>query len=146
MKVILLKTVKNLGQIGDIKEVNNGHAMNYLIPQKFAEIATKHSLMVLESQKRKIIKNKQKEKISKNSIVKKINRKSFDIKVKTDEKGTLYAGLDKKKIILELEKLGFNLDPKELLLQESIKKTGNYTVHLCINDQKAKIKLKIVKQ
>ena len=143
MKIILLKTVPGFGQAGDIKGVSDGYARNFLIPQGLANITTKHSLTMLEAQKRKKIKSEKLKVRSKKLIAKKISGKEFEIKAKADDKGTLYAKVDVKVIASELEKQGYIIGVDEIILDKAIKKAGEYEVELKIENEKVKIKLDI---
>ncbi len=141
MKVILLKNVNKLGRSGDIKEVNEGYARNFLIPQGLAEIATKHSIRVRKNQVFKKKRLEQKNKNKKQNLFNKIKGKSFEIKAKADEKGTLYAGLDAKNLAQELNLLGFEINPEEILLKEKIKSLGEYNIDLKILNYQTSIKI-----
>ena len=141
MKIILLKPVKNLGQAGEIKEVNNGYARNFLIPQGLADVVTKHSLSVIEAQKRKREKQKKQAEAIKIKLAKKIANQEFVIEVKTDKKGTLYAKLDAKAIARKLNEQGIEVEAKEIDLGGPIKKAGEYNLNLKLAGQAAKIKL-----
>ncbi|MFH1522760.1 MAG: 50S ribosomal protein L9 [Patescibacteria group bacterium] len=143
MKIILLKETKGLGHAGEIKEVKVGYALNFLIPEGFADMATKHSLNVLKAQENKLIKSKEVEKKSKKAEAKKIDGKFFEVIVKADEKGTMYAKLDAKAVAKELEKEGYKIEAGEIRLDEPIKKIGEYEVGLELGGQKAKIKLEV---
>ncbi len=143
MKVVLLKEVKNLGHVGDVKEVNSGYARNFLIPRGLADMVTKHSMGVLESQKNKRERIKKVQFKSKKLLAKKIDRKKFKIEAKADEKGSLYAKLDSKAIVRELEKQGYDIELNEVIIKENIKKIGDYTVDLKLGGEKAKIKLEV---
>jgi len=143
MKVVLLKEVRGLGHQGDIKEVKQGYARNFLIPHGLADILTKHSLSVIEQQKKKREKSKKVEVRSKKLLAKKINGNSFMILAKADDKGTLYAKVDAKVIAGELQKQGFALGVGEVVLEKGIKKVGEYEVVLKIGDDKAKVKLAV---
>ena len=145
MKVILLKEVQGLGRAGDIKQVSDGYARNFLIPQGLADVLTKHTLGMLEAQKMKKVRSEKSEARSKKLLAKKINGKIFTIQVKADEKGTLYAGIDAKAVAQELNKQGFKLEPSEVKLKEAMKKIGEYEVGLELGEEKAKIKLNIEK-
>jgi len=145
MKVILLKEVRGLGHAGEVKETKEGYARNYLIPNGLASIVNKHSIGVAEAQKNKRERLKRLEVKVKKSEAKKIDGKSFEIKVKADEKGTLYAKLDSKNISEELKKQGHNIEPNEIKLAESIKKIGQFEVELNLAGEGAKIKLEVVK-
>jgi len=143
MKVVLLKEVQGLGHAGETREVKTGYARNFLIPQGLADMATRHSLNVLEAQKKKIGKDRKLEIRNKKLEAEKINGKNFEIKVKTDEKGTLYSGLKVKDIATELEKQGYKIGVGEINLKKGIKKAGEYDVELNLGGEKAVIKLEV---
>lgn len=143
MKVILLKEVQGLGHAGDTKEVKDGYARNFLISQGLADMLTKHSLGVLEAQRKKQNRVKGQEVRSKELQAKKINGKSFVIQVKTDDKGSLYAKVDAKTIAGELQKQGYAIEVDEVVLDQAIKKAGEYEVELKLSGEKAKIKINI---
>ena len=146
MEVILLKEVYGLGHAGEVKEVKSGYARNYLIPAGLAFTVTRHNLRMLEAQKKKLIKLELKNNQEKIKLAKKINGQEFEIKVKADDKGTLFAGLDAKVIADELQKQGFFVETKEVILNKAIKKVGEYEVELRLEEKKAKIKIIISKQ
>lgn len=143
MKIVLLKEVPGLGHSGEIKEVKQGYARNFLISQGLADMLTKHSLGVLEAQKKKQNRIKGQEVRSKKSQAKKINGKSFVIQAKTDDKGSLYAKVDAKTIAGELQKQGHAVKVNEVVLDQVIKKVGEYEVGLKLSGEKAKIKINI---
>ncbi len=144
MKVILLKNVNKLGQAGDVKEVNEGYARNFLLPQRLAEIATKHSINVKKNHEAKLKRQEIKKKNKKENLFHKIKGKSFEIKARADEKGTLYAGLDSENLSGELKKQGFEIDPEEILLKEKIKSLGEYDVDLKISNHQTSVKITII--
>ena len=143
MKIILLKKVSKLGHVGDIKEVSNGYARNFLLPNGLADIATKYSVNVKEAQKKKLIKTKQLEEKSKKQAAKNIDGKKIIILVKADDKGTLYAGLNKQAIADEINIQGYKINADELILKKVVKKLGNFDAELKIAGEKVKIILEI---
>lgn len=143
MKIILLKEVPGLGHAGEVKEAKEGYARNFLIPKGMVDVMTKHSLNVLAAQKRKREKVEKLEVRSKKAEAKKINKKNFVIKVKADDKGTLYAKLDVKSIAAELVNQGHKVSQDEIRLKEPIKKIGQYDVELRLAGGKTIIKLKL---
>lgn len=141
MRVLLLKSVKNLGQAGNIKEVNDGYARNFLFPKKLAEPINDHSVMVLAAQKNKKMRLKAEEEKAKRKFVKKINGQSFEIKARSDAKGTLYAGFDSRSLAVELNKLGVKIEPNEILLDAHIKRIGAYEVVIKMSGESARLKI-----
>ncbi|MCX6743441.1 MAG: 50S ribosomal protein L9 [Candidatus Parcubacteria bacterium] len=130
MKVILIKFVPNLGQTGDIKEVSEGYARNYLMPQGLVKIASEKALKELESLKvRKLNAVANKGKKFK-EIARKLNNIKIIIKVKADEKKTLFGSVNVQKIVEELKNRNYNVEPKYIKLDQPIKALGYYDVNL----------------
>lgn len=140
MKVILIENVNNLGNTGDVKEVADGYARNFLIPQKMAEIATGEAVgkAARIKQETEELKNKRTEEL-KNSA-KKIEGKKIIIKAKT--KGEkLFGSVGKKEIA---EKLGNGISEDMVELEENIKATGEKNIDVNLGSNiKAKIKVNI---
>lgn len=127
MKVILLKDVKNLGKKGESKEVADGFARNFLFPQKMAELATEAARQKNQLAMEKNIQAQE-------EALKKIqelaeNLAGSEIVIQAKEKeGKLFGAISKKKIIKELEKKGAFIEEKAILMDETIKETGDYEV------------------
>ena len=143
MKVVLLKNHTKLGQAGDIKEVANGYALNYLIPQKIAAELNKHTLGMLEAQKNKQVRLETKSEAGRLKLAKRITNKTYIIKAKADDKGTLYAGLDAKAVAQELALQKVPLEPKEIKLDKAIKRVGDYKIKIQLAKNIVFINLKI---
>jgi len=146
MKIILLKTVPKLGPAGEIKEVSEGYARNFLIPQGLADIASKHGMGVLEAQKNKKERLKKLNVKKKEKEAEKISNKKFTIKVKTDDKGTLYSKLGAELISQELKKQGYKISAKEVIVEKPIKKIGKYEIKLILHNKNIYIKLEVKKE
>lgn len=143
MKVVLLKNVKNLGKIGEIKEINDGFARNYLIPNVLVKAVNKQDIFVIKAQagKRERLENEDRQK--KIKTLKKINGSVLKIIAKADDTGTLYAKIDKKDILQELAKFGYRVGIDEIILDEPLKRIGSYEIKLEMQNEKAKIILEI---
>ena len=142
MKVIFLKTVNNVASEGEVKEVSNGYARNFLIPQKLAEIATRETMQKVKQkveQKQKKVKTTIKDK---SKLAKALSGLSVSFKAKADEKGTIFAGITPEKIAQELEKQGCHVAPKKIVVHEPIKKLGEYKVS--VNIEKKQVNIKVV--
>lgn len=135
-----------MGRAGDIKEVSEGYARNFLFARGLANIVSKHGLEVLQAQKNKRERiNKLKLK-NKKKLAEKLNGKSFTIKAKADEKGTLYFKVTPKLIVEELARQKLEISEKDLKLIEPIKKIGEYEVGFEIADESGKINLNILSE
>ncbi|MFH0892668.1 MAG: 50S ribosomal protein L9 [Candidatus Falkowbacteria bacterium] len=144
MKIILKKDVKNIGKAGEVRDVNDGYARNFLLPRGLAESATEKSWVAWTERKARKENKEKADAKNKKLLAGKINGRLFKIEAKADEKGTLYAGLDARAIVRELAKQKFSVLPEEIILPEKIKKTGNYTVELDLGGRRVKVKLEIL--
>jgi large subunit ribosomal protein L9 len=128
MKVILIKDIENLGNAGDVKEVANGYARNFLIPGGYIEVATKSA--VERAEKIKI----EKEKVAKKGlkgieeIAEKLESVSITIKAKADDSGKLYAAIKSKEIFKSLNDKGFKISEDKIVIEKPIKELGDYEV------------------
>ncbi len=128
MKVILIKDVQDLGGVGDVKEVADGYARNFLIPGGYVKVATKNA--VKQAEELKIKKEKQaKENLEKaEGAAGKLEGVSVTIKSKTDESGKLYAAVKPEEISKALNDKGFEIDKNKIVIEEPIKEIGDYEV------------------
>jgi large subunit ribosomal protein L9 len=146
MKILILKDTNKLGKKGDIKEVANGYARNFLLPQKIAVIATPMEIKKIEIEKQRQEKN-QKEKIQKaEELKKKIQKIEIEIKAKINEKGTLFAALNKEEIAKALsEKIKQEIISEQIILEKPIKDIGEYKIIVeLFKDIEAEIILKVI--
>ncbi|PKL71981.1 50S ribosomal protein L9 [Candidatus Kuenenbacteria bacterium HGW-Kuenenbacteria-1] len=136
MKILLLQDIKNLGKKGDIKEVANGYATNFLFPQKIATIATAIEIKKIEIKIQKQEKNQEKEIQKAKELKKKIQEIEIEIKAKANEKGVLFASLEKEEIAKVLsKKINQEIKSNQIILEKPIKEIGKYKVNvkLCEN-------------
>lgn len=128
MQVILKKDVQNLGEAGDLINVKDGYARNFLLPQKFAEIATEGALKNREQNLARI-KAKQ-EKLHQQALEKAQEIEKFatlEISAKAGESGKLFGTITTKKLTEELlAKSGIEVDRKNVSLNAPINKVGEY--------------------
>lgn len=128
MQVILKKDVQNLGEAGDLINVKDGYARNFLLPQKVAEIATEGALKNREQNLARI-KAKQ-EKLHQTALetAKKIEAlATLELNAKAGESGKLFGTITTKKLSEELlAKAGVEVDRKNLSLNSPINKVGEY--------------------
>jgi len=142
MRVILLKDVPKIGKKGDIKNISDGYARNFLIPNKLAGPATESSIREAETKIIKAQKNKEKELNAIKSIFEKFKDFQLTIQEKASEAGHLFAGVDEKRIASELKKRGINnIDPKNIKLSSPIKDLGEHDVEIKKEGERGLIKL-----
>jgi|WetSurMetagenome_2_1015567.scaffolds.fasta_scaffold428740_2 large subunit ribosomal protein L9 len=129
MKVILTGDVSNLGKRGDIKEVSEGYARNYLIPKKLVMAATEKSISEIEKKKARE-KQAQAENLDKlKKAASEIKGKEIIIKSK-NRKGKLFGSIGSKEIFTSLGLSSIDLDEKSIRLNTPIKKLGEYKIKL----------------
>lgn len=138
MKVILIKNVSNLGHVGEVKQVSDGFARNFLLPNKLARIATEISIKEMEAKKKQQAKSLESRSKKFKEIAKKINNikiivqakasASAEVSADRDEKKTLFGSITTAKIAEELKKRKYEVDPKYIILEQPIKSLGYYDV------------------
>lgn len=130
MQVILKKDVQNLGEQGELVTVKDGYARNYLLPQNFAEIATKGALQNREHNLARIQAKQEKlhqEALAKAAEIEKVG--NLELAAKAGESGKLFGTITTKKLCEELQaKAGIEVDRKTVSLNAPINKVGNYTM------------------
>ena len=144
MKVILLQSNEHLGEIGEIVNVKSGYARNFLIPKKMASIATEENIAYfkkwIESEQIKEAKTRANIEL----LAKQLDKMTLKFTLKAGENDKLFGSVTSQMISDEIEKLGYSIDKKEIVLDESLKEIGNHFVHINLGeDLKPKVKIKI---
>jgi len=129
MKIILKQNLEKIGQVGDVVEVSDGFARNFLIPRGKAISFTAGNFKQIEYLKKREIEQREGELKEVKELAEKINNISLEIKVKAGEEGKLFGSVTSKDIVETLLKEhGIELDKKKLNLKESLKKLGVHIV------------------
>jgi large subunit ribosomal protein L9 len=128
MKVILVKNVPNLGKAGEVKQVSDGYARNYLFPNKLVKIASELTVREMEQKKNSQLKAVENRAKKFKAIAKKINNIKIIVKAKADEKKTLFGSINAVKIAEELKDRNYVIDSKYIKLEQPIKSLGYYDV------------------
>lgn len=143
MKVILQEDIKNLGAAGEIKDVSNGYARNFLLPRKKAIAATPEAVERIEKTRKEIAKKEKTDKENLEKLAEEIQGKRVIIKVKT-EKGKLFGSVTAKDIAEELKKENLNIDESAIILEKPIKEIGEKEITIELGKNvKAKIILAV---
>ncbi len=147
MRVILLKDVENLGKKYEVKEVKNGYARNFLIPQGLAKPATETALIWLETQKEIEAKKAEEElkKIQEKATA--IDGQELIIPVKMGEEGQLFESIASQKISEKLKELCFEIKKPQIDLKEPIKELGEFPIKIRFeHNLEAEIKVIVVEE
>ena len=125
MKVILQKDVKGSGKKGDIVNVADGYARNYLLKNGLAVVADNKGTTENASQKQADAYHKEQERLKAVALGEKINGKTINMRVKCGENGKLFGAVTSKEIAEELNnKLNIALDKHQIILDGAIKTVG----------------------
>lgn len=146
MKVILKQDIKKVGKIGDVVEVSDGFARNFLIPQGKAISYTKGNFKQIEYLKKKEMDKKEKELNKARELAEKLKNISLEIKVKAGEKDKLFGSVTSKDIsdILSSE-YNIELDRKKIDLKDPLKKLGVYNIPINLyKDVVSQIKINLI--
>ena len=146
MKVILQKDVSNLGDAGDQKEVADGYARNFLLPNRLAIRANEGSAKVIAHQRKLAAVKKDKRVKSMQEIAKAIESKELVILVKVGENDKLFGSVTSLDIANALKKEGIELDKRKIEIPEHIKALGSYQAKVKLADGvTSSIKIKVEK-
>ncbi|MHC4320756.1 MAG: 50S ribosomal protein L9 [Planctomycetota bacterium] len=147
MKILLKKEINKLGNIGDVVDVANGYARNYLLPKKLATVVTKGNIEQINLQ---MLKNedKRKEEIKNLQVLAgEIANISYTITVKTNKEGKLFGSVTANDIAKVLSEKGFQIDEKMVVLETPIKKCDLYNINVILHpDVNAQCRVWIVSE
>ena len=129
MKVVLLEDVKNLGRKGDLVQVAEGHARNYLLPRKLAVEATEGKIKQLAELREAAARKKQREESAAKDLAVRLESILVRVYSKAGEGGKLFGSISNKDVVDALVKdYGIEIDKKKIILKEPIKKVGFYSL------------------
>ena len=143
MKVAFLQNIKGAGQIGDIKNVADGYARNFLLPKKLAVAATIQTEKLAETLKRKREYDDAARKERGLELVQKLANLSLEIKEDANDQGHLYGSVTAKTIAQAIRAKGFDVTPELVNLANHIKTVGEHEVEIELHPE-IKIKIKLV--
>lgn len=147
MKIILTENIASLGEIGQIVNVAPGYARNYLLPRGLALKASGENVRELEHRKRILAAKREKVRQEMLSAAEKLNQVSIQLHRKVAEDDKLYGSVSVVDIANALEEQGFEVDRKNIILEQPIKQLGAYSVPIRMgSDVNANIQLLIEKE
>lgn len=147
MKVILLENIEKLGKEGDVVDVAPGYARNYLILKKKALVSSPGNMKKFEEIKKMKTVKYMKSKEEAEKLAEKLNTLSITAVVKVDENERLYGSVTFPDIAELLQKEGYEIDKKKIIIDEPIKNLGVYTIPINLHAEvQATIKLWVVSE
>ncbi|MBN1797300.1 MAG: 50S ribosomal protein L9 [Spirochaetales bacterium] len=148
MKIIMMHDVPHLGEEGDIREVTNGYARNYLFPKKYAVPYNDHYLHILEQRSKTIEKRKQEKRLEASGVKEKLEQEQLEFIYAAGENGKLFGSITNGHIAEELEKRGYQIEKKRIFVPDhTIKQIGDYKIKIKLyENEEAEIKLSVKAQ
>lgn len=130
MKVILRKNFDQLGQIGDVVDVKDGFARNFLLPRDIAYAAQKGNMRALEEEKKQLAKKRAKELQAAEKLSAELEKISVTIPVKVGEEDKIFGTVTTQMITDTLKEKGYEIDKRKIEIPESIKSLGIYNINI----------------
>jgi large subunit ribosomal protein L9 len=128
VRVVLREDVQHLGAVGELVRVRAGYARNFLLPRGKAALATAGSVRQIEEHKRQAIARAAKLKLSAQALATQLSGVSVEITRQTGEGDRLYGSVTSKDVAAAIKQKGYEVDKKDLVMPETIKVVGDYTV------------------
>ena len=147
MKVILRQNYESLGQVGDIVEVKEGFARNFLIPRKIAYTALKGNVIALEEEKKNFEKKLQQEIQTAEKLAVELEKVSVTIPVQVGEEDKIFGSVTTQMIADSLKEKGYEIDKRKIEIEEPIKSLGIYGISIKLHSNvSANIKVWVVRE
>ena len=128
--ILLREDIEHVGGRGEIVKVKAGYARNYLLPQKFATLATKGNVKQIEQERAALLKRAAIEKATAEAQLEQMSTIALTFERKAGEHGTLFGSVTSMDIAEALNAKGYEIDRRKIVLKEAIKETGEYTVNV----------------
>jgi len=147
MRVILKQDVEKLGRRGDVVNVAPGFGRNYLIPRKMALEVTPTNVKAIEIERAVQKKKLEAERKVHQSLVEKLNQVSLTFTRRAGEKDIIFGSVSSGDVKDALDALGYDIDKKRILLDEPIKRLGNFAVPVKISSEdRAEVKIVVARE
>lgn len=130
MQVILLQDVKGQGKKGQVIEVNEGYARNFLIKKGFAEAATASKLNDLKQKQAAADFHKAEQVKAMQALAEQLRGKKFELAIKVGQGGKVFGSITSANVSDALKSAGYDVDKKKILLDQPIKNVGEYDVNI----------------
>ena len=135
MKILFLKDVTGAGKQGEIKEVSDGFAKNFLLPKKLAVLATAQVQVQNDKELREVTEKKRKAREHQERLKQQLEKRQFVLQVKTGKQGQTFGAIHAKEIAAAINsQLNLALDKGQVVLAKPLKELGAYDVKLRLSE------------
>jgi len=129
-KILLREDIENLGGRGEVVKVKAGYARNFLLPKGIATLATKGNVKQIDRERESLLKKAATEKSTAEAQAGQMGNISLAFERKAGEGGTLFGSVTSMDIAEALQAKGYEIDRRKIVLKDTIKETGDYTVNI----------------
>lgn len=133
--VILVHDVPGLGQVGELKKVKDGYARNYLLPHRYAILATANAIKRADKQKEKIAQQREKQLKTAQSLAEKLSKVGLVFERPVGPGGRLFGSVTSFDIASELSKQGVSVEKKSVLMDAALKNLGDHIIRVRIHSK-----------
>ena len=144
MRTILLKDVAGVGQRGEVKNVADGYALNMLIPNKMAQLATPEALKNLEKKNAEETAHRAAQEKEWAAIAEKVKKFTLMLRANASPQGHLYKKISADDIARVLKEQGIDVPEESIHPKMPIKQTGNWPVEIKLGDNSATITVEVI--
>jgi large subunit ribosomal protein L9 len=143
--LLLVQPVENLGKQGDVVEVKRGHAVNYLLPQGLATVATDHHKRMVQKHKTKLLEIQKARLAGLRSLADQLSQHSITIEANANEEGHLYGSVGAADVVKAVKANNVTITRDQVRLQGPLKELGLYTVKIHLGHEvEAELKVWVV--
>jgi len=145
IELLLIQNVSHLGKQGEVVEVKQGYARNYLVPQGLATIATDHHKRMVDKHRAKLLEIEKDRLKGLHSLADSLGKQSVTIEANANDEGHLYGSVGAPEIVAALKQQDFNITTDQVKLEGVLKELGLYTVKVQLHsDIFAELKVWVV--
>ena len=145
VQLLLIQSVDHLGKQGDVVQVKRGYALNYLLPQGLATIATDHHRRMVDKHKARLMEIEKARLASLRQLADAIAKQSVTIEANANDEGHLYGSVNANEIAAALKAAGFHITTDQVRLEGVLKELGLYTVKVHLHAEiEAELKVWVV--
>lgn len=145
MEVILTKDVEHLGEAGEIHDVANGYGRNYLIPQGLARVATDGAIRQLREERKQAARKQAAKQEQAEELRRELESMQVVFSAKVGEDNRIFGTVTTQQVAVELNNRGFDIDRRDINLDEDIREVGAYTARVKLHENvEAELEIQVI--